>query len=207
MHHPWPEFPPDLPSLPHAAISGDDAMERRSFLKWATNALGALFGTLLGVPAIAYLVDARNRPAGDTGFQTVARLSDLKTDQPHQVVLHDVRRDAWTLHPNDVIGRVWLIRQPNDEVKAFTTICPHLGCSINFEEKAQRFICPCHNGTFHQSGERVSEEELGATNPPPRGMDSVDVRVTDDPARPGDKVIAVKYQNFRQGAEEKILKE
>jgi Rieske Fe-S protein len=192
-------------------------MERRSFLKWATHGLGALFGAILGIPAIAYLIDARNRPAPNSEFRTVARLSDLKPNEPHQVVLRDVRRDAWTLHPNDVIGRVWLIRRPNDRVDAFTTTCPHLGCSVNFEEKAQRFICPCHNGTFHLSGERVSEEELGATNPAPRGMDSLDVRLTpdaahpvEDPAHPGQKkpdvLVAVKYENFRQGAEEKIAK-
>ena len=53
-------------------------MERRSFLKWATHGLGVLFGALLGVPAVAYLIDARNRPAPNNDFRTVARLSELR---------------------------------------------------------------------------------------------------------------------------------
>jgi Rieske Fe-S protein len=194
-------------------------MERRSFLKWATHGLGALFGTILGLPAVAYLIDARNRPAPEGDFKTVARLSELQVDVPKQVVLRDIRRDAWTLHPNDVIGRVWLLRRPGDQVEAFTTICPHLGCSINFEDKAKRFLCPCHGGTFHLSGERVSESELGTANPSPRGMDLLPVQMAedpdpthlvDDPDRPGQKkrdaLIAVKYQNFIQGRHDKVPK-
>jgi Rieske Fe-S protein len=186
-------------------------MKRRSFLKWATHGLSALFAAILGIPAIAYLIDARNRAAKTSDFQTVGRLSDLKPDEPKQVVLHDVRRDAWTLHPNDVVGRVWLVRRADDRVDAFTTICPHLGCSINYEEKAHRFICPCHNGTFELSGERVSEAKLGAANPPPRDIDKLEVKLTPDPSRKleggkPDAIIAVKYANYYQGRPEKEVK-
>jgi Rieske Fe-S protein len=172
-------------------------MERRTFLKWATHGLGALFATLLGLPAVAYLIDARNRPARAGGFQTVARLGDLEVGVPHQVVIRDVRRDAWTLHPNDVIGRVWLVRRDADQVEAYTTICPHLGCSINFEKESQRFICPCHNGTFDLNGQLVVRP--GITNPAPRGMDALECRR--DPNDP--QAIQVRYQNFIQGRHER----
>jgi Rieske Fe-S protein len=176
-----------------------------------------LFSIVLGVPAVAYLLDPLKRAAKGGDLRPVARLSELAPDKPQQAVIRDIRRDAWTLHPNDVIGRVWLIRRGPDKVEAFTTICPHLGCSINFT--GRRFVCPCHNGTFHLSGERVSEQELGATNPAPRGMDLLDVQLAedpdpahmvDDPANPGQKVrdrlVLVKYQNFVQGAHDKIAK-
>jgi menaquinol-cytochrome c reductase iron-sulfur subunit len=176
-------------------------MERRSFLKLATAGLGALFAAVLGLPALAFLLDPRNRPARSGDFKPVARLSELQVDVPKQVVIRDVRKDAWTLHhPNDVIGRVWLVRRKNDEVDAFTTICPHLGCSVNFEDKSQLFLCPCHGGTFDLSGGLV--QRPGLNNPAPRGMDKLDCRR--DPADP-DR-IEVKYQNFKQGEKEKILK-
>jgi Rieske Fe-S protein len=168
-------------------------MERRSFLRWATHGLGALFGVLLGVPALAFLIDARNRKAPEGAYRTVARLKDLQKDVPFQVVLRDVRWDAWTLHPSDVIGRVWLIRRDNDKVEAFTTICPHLGCSVNFEDKSQLFICPCHGGTFNLAGERVERPDFN--NPAPRGMDHLECRR--DPNDP--ESVQVHYQNFRQG--------
>src|SRR5438105_84628 len=87
--------------------------DRRSFLRWAIHGLGALFALVLGVPAVAFLIDARNRPARQGAFRTVARLDELEVGKPRLVVITDSRRDAWTLHPSDVIGRVWLIRRDN----------------------------------------------------------------------------------------------
>ena len=173
---------------------------RRSFLKQAIYGMGALFGALLSIPALAFLIDARNRPAKETAFRTVVRLSELPRGVPVQVVIHDVRRDAWTLHSNDVVGRVWLIRRDNDQVDAFTTICPHLGCSVNFEDKDKRFLCPCHGGTFDLSGKRV--ELTDATNPAPRNMDRLECRY--DPSNPD--FLQVKYQNFVQGKDVPIPK-
>jgi Rieske Fe-S protein len=175
-------------------------VERRSFLKWVTQGLGALFAVVLGIPAVAFLIDARNRkaPAGD--FKTVARFSDLPPGVPTQVVIRDVRNDAWTLHPTEVVGRVWLVRRDDQQLDAFTTICPHLGCSVNFEQQAKLFICPCHNGTFEMDGKR--KENTAATNPAPRGMDRLEWRR--DPADP--ELVQVKYQNFYQGKDRSIPK-
>ena len=187
-------------------------MERRTFLKRITKLLGGVFGLLLAAPGVAYLIDPRNRPARPSAFRPVAKLSDLPEPvegqpvTPTQVVIRDTRRDAWTLHPNEVIGRVWLIRHPDDKVTALTTICPHLGCSINFEDTRRRFVCPCHNGTFHATlddrlGRRVEDTELGITNPAPRGMDRLETRlVTDEETQ--DITIEVKFENFIQGLHE-----
>jgi len=168
-------------------------MERRTFFKWVTHGLGALFATIVGLPALAFLIDAHRRPARAGQFKTVARLDELVEGVPQQVVIHEVRRDAWTLHPNDVIGRAWLIRRDKQTVDAFTTICPHLGCSVNFVDKDKLFICPCHGGTFELSGQRL--EKAGFVNPAPRGMDRLECRR--DPVDP--QLIQVKYENFIQG--------
>jgi Rieske Fe-S protein len=179
-------------------------MNRRTFLEWATHGLGVVFGAIIGVPAVAYLIDARNRPAPEGDFEPVAKLSELTVGVPKQAVLRDIRTDAWTLHPHDVIGRVWLVRQPEDKVEVFTTICPHLGCSINFESAQQHFVCPCHNGTFKLDGDRV--EKPGFTNPAPRGMDKLKIELVTDPENPADKLILVKYQNFKQGEHDQVVK-
>lgn len=178
---------------------------RRSFLKWVTHGLGAMFTVVLGAPVIAYLIDPRNKKAKKGEFQEVAKLSDLKVGVPQQVSIRDVRTDAWTLHPNDVIGRVWLIRREDDKVDAYSTICPHLGCSINFIPENHCFLCPCHNGCFTMEGE-MRTAPSGANNPAARGMDSLDVQIEKDPENPKDKLIKVKYQKFEQLKEEKIVK-
>jgi menaquinol-cytochrome c reductase iron-sulfur subunit len=171
---------------------------RRTFMRWATHGLGALFAVVLGIPAIAYLIDPRNRPARQAGFRTVAKLDDLEVGKPKLAILSDSRRDAWTLHPNDVVGRVWLIRRQNNQVEAFTTICPHLGCSVNCT--GPEFLCPCHGGRFDLGGQR--KEEAGHFNPAPRGMDSLEVNA--EALRQG--LVQVKYENFIQGRHDKVAK-
>src|SRR5262249_20908168 len=176
---------------------------RRSFLKWATHGLGAAFAATLGVPAVMYLLDPRNRPARAGEFKPVAKLSDLKPGVPVTAVIREIRSDAWTLHPNDVIGRVWLIRREGDAVDAYNTTCPHLGCAVNFE--GPNFVCPCHNGTFDINGKKALPT-AGRENPAPRDMDTLEVRLDPDPADPKEKLVLVKYLSFRTGDKDKIVR-
>jgi menaquinol-cytochrome c reductase iron-sulfur subunit len=175
-----------------------DLVDRRSWLRLAIHGMGALVGLVLGVPAALFLIDGRNRPARSTGFRTVARLSDLEINRPKDVVITDSRRDAWTLYPTDVIGRVWLIRRPGDQVDAFTAVCPHLGCSIN--QSGNEFRCPCHGGRFDLHGHRI--EEPGHTNPAPRDMDTL--AVNPDALRQG--IVQVDYREFQRGEKEKSVR-
>src|SRR5260221_5844949 len=175
---------------------------RRTFLKWATHGITAAFAATLGVPAAIYLLDPRNRPAPPGEFKTVAKLSELRAGVPFEAIIHEVRQDAWTLHPNDIVGRVWLIRKGND-VTVFNTTCPHLGCSVNFE--GEKFVCPCHNATYTLDGVRT-DPGAGRTNPAPRDMDSLEYKVEPDPENPKDKLILVKFQAFEQNKPEKVAR-
>jgi quinol---cytochrome c reductase iron-sulfur subunit, bacillus type len=183
---------------------------RRSFLKLAIHSMGALFAAILGIPAALYLVDARNRPVREKGFRAVdgLKLTDLQVGQPLQGTIRDVRQDAWTLHPNDVVGRVWVIKTreftgkpTKQDLTVFTTICPHLGCSINCNaDVATGFTCPCHNAQFKQDGAVVTKPDY--SNPAPRGMDTLEWTVNDEQP----DILRVEYVNFRQGEHSKIPK-
>jgi Rieske Fe-S protein len=196
------------------AQPGAEPQPRRSFLKLAIHGMGALFAAILGIPAALYLIDARNRPAREKGFRTVdgLRLSDLRVAQPMQGTIRDVRQDAWTLHPNDVVGRVWVIKKreftglpKKEDITVYTTICPHLGCSVNCNENAAAgFTCPCHDARFTQNGTLVTSvpSKPDYKNPAPRGMDSLEWKVSEEQP----DLLQVEYVNFRQGAHTKIPK-
>ncbi|MFO0965864.1 MAG: ubiquinol-cytochrome c reductase iron-sulfur subunit [Gemmataceae bacterium] len=187
---------------------------RRSLLRWAIFGLGAVFTAILGFPAIAYLIDPRHRGGAKGDFRLVdgIKIADLQQGQPKQGFIRDVRRDAWTLHPTDVIGRVWVVKlkdvtrpdpakKDDPDMVVMTTVCPHLGCSVNMKVEGGAptgFSCPCHNGQFDLNGARSAVEP----NPPPRGMDTLDWQI--DPAN-ADKLL-VRYVNFRQLEKEKIEK-
>jgi nitrite reductase/ring-hydroxylating ferredoxin subunit len=55
-------------------------------------------------------------------------------------------------------------------MRALSTVCPHLGCRVRWQGDQQRFFCPCHNGVFDREGKVVS-------GPPPRPLDRYDVEV------------------------------
>lgn len=56
-----------------------------------------------------------------------------------------------TLH--DLEGRAILVRRGTDGgVKAYSSVCPHLGCQVIWEEGERRFFCPCHRGMFDENG-------------------------------------------------------
>ena len=183
-------------------------MERRTFLRWAVHGLGAVFGAVLGFPAVVYLIDPRNRPPRETGMRPVARTSELTVNVPREVVIHETRYDAWTLHPNDVVGRIWIVRRPGNNaqgkpnVEVFTTTCPHLGCSVNFT--GADFLCPCHGAHYTLSGQAIRQENgRPINNVAPRDMDSLPMELEPVAGAPGDYVIKVKYERFKSNSPQK----
>lgn len=101
--------------------------------------------------------------------------------------------DAWNKFENVEIGSVWLRRNPGDDPKdvvAFSSICPHLGCAVDFRSAERDFYCPCHMSAFGLDGERKNQI-------PPRPMDSLHVKVLDDDS------IWIRYEKFHATIEEK----
>ena len=62
-----------------------------------------------------------------------------------------------------------VLRTP-ESIKAFSLICTHLGCSVQWQEADQEFYCPCHDGRFDQFGEVIA-------GPPPVPLEEIPVKV------------------------------
>jgi menaquinol-cytochrome c reductase iron-sulfur subunit len=184
---------------------------RRSLLTWAIFGISAIFSAILGVPIVAYVLDPRNRKGPKSEMRLVegVKLDDLIANTPVQGVVRDTRMDGWTLYPNDVLGRVWVVQvgarpanvaemteaQKNAYLMVFTTICPHLGCSVNTGPTG--FACPCHAATFRVDGTRAA-----AANPAQRGMDTLAWEI--DPDDPEHNRIKVTYKKYEANNAKKI---
>ncbi|HUU37400.1 MAG TPA: Rieske (2Fe-2S) protein [Candidatus Desulfaltia sp.] len=64
-----------------------------------------------------------------------------------------------------------LINTADGELRAFSAICTHLTCTVNYEGDTGTIYCPCHNGRFDLAGNVLS-------GPPPRPLDAYEVEVS-----------------------------
>ncbi len=66
-----------------------------------------------------------------------------------------------------------IIHTPQGELRAFTAICTHLACTINYDNETETIHCPCHNGWFDLAGNVIS-------GPPPAPLEEYDVEKSGD---------------------------
>jgi thiosulfate dehydrogenase [quinone] large subunit len=74
--------------------------------------------------------------------------------------------DAKTRQP------AWLVHVTATQFVAFSAICTHAGCTVQFDPAAEQFVCPCHGGSYDARTGRV----LGG--PPPTPLPQVPVRLS-----------------------------
>jgi Rieske Fe-S protein len=135
------------------------APSRRGFLDWF---LGTTAGALLvaiAYPIARYLV-------------------------PPEVQESTAETVTLSVHPSDVkpnSGLIFrfgsqpgiLIRTPGGELRAFSAVCTHLGCTVQYRSDLIQIWCACHNGHYDLNGKNVS-------GPPPRPLPSYAVNVRGD---------------------------
>jgi menaquinol-cytochrome c reductase iron-sulfur subunit len=161
--------------------------ERRSFLKLVTAGLGALTAGLAVIPGLAFLAGPGRRVGTGGGSPLrVAAERDIKANRPLRVTAVGPHDDAWLRLDKVTLGSCWLVRAADDgPIRAFSTVCPHLGCGVDFDETTGKFNCPCHTSAFDLEGRCLS-------GPSPRGLDELEMRIDG-------RDVLVRYQRFRVG--------
>lgn len=142
-----------------APESENGEMSRRS-------ALGLLIAAAVGLPwiggGVAALVNYIGVPSRSFTGAVIpdevpaGLLADLKDGDPKEIMFGE-----------DVI---YVIKQGQGAV-AFSGVCPHAGCLVEWKAAEKRFHCPCHGGTFNLKGECTG-------GPPPRGLFEHNVKIS-----------------------------
>ena len=65
-----------------------------------------------------------------------------------------------------------ILRTPQS-VRAFSMICTHLGCTIEWQAGNNEFYCPCHDGRYDAFGEVTA-------GPPPVPLEEFPVKISGD---------------------------
>jgi menaquinol-cytochrome c reductase iron-sulfur subunit len=148
---------------------------------------------------LAALHPLRQKGAGGA-FLRLASLETLPADgTPHKFPVIAERVDAWT-RSVEPVGAVYLRRTGPSEVEALQVVCPHAGCTVEFQQlttdagkEVSGFICPCHKAIFDATGKR-----LQATSQSPRDMDTLAVEIRNETE------VWVQFQNFKLGTPNKV---
>jgi cytochrome b6-f complex iron-sulfur subunit len=63
-----------------------------------------------------------------------------------------------------------LINTSGGTLKAFSAVCTHLNCTVQYSKESKNIWCACHNGKFDLNGKVIS-------GPPPKPLEEFKVNV------------------------------
>jgi len=67
----------------------------------------------------------------------------------------------------------WVVHPSGNTFVAFSAICTHAGCTVQYDPSNIQFICPCHSGVYDARTGQVLQ------GPPPAPLPSIPVHVAD----------------------------
>jgi len=141
-----------------------DVQSRRSFLDFILNG-----GLVAAIFAAAYPVLRFLSPP------------DVPQAEQSEVVAAKVGE----LAPNS--GKVFkfgsspaiLVNTPTGELRAFSAVCTHLSCTVQYRSDYELIYCACHNGKFDLNG-------INVAGPPPLPLEQYEVAIR------GEDVVVMK---------------
>jgi len=141
----------------HAA-SPDTTRTRRSWLSWVLGtSLGAVAASIL-YPLYRYVLPPRSAEP-PTGRVLAGRRSELPPGSG--------KIFRFGAKPGIVIATA------GGEIRAFTAVCTHLACTVQYRKDLQHIWCACHDGHYSLEGVPIA-------GPPPRPLERYDVALKDD---------------------------
>jgi quinol---cytochrome c reductase iron-sulfur subunit, bacillus type len=151
----------------YSANAGGSGINRRHFFSKAIGIL-SFFGTLLiSIPFIGSLYNSGHEKKKKQ-FIKIVNLDLLPVNDPQKVTFSEPVSDAYIF---EIENRdVWIIKHSDSSVTVFSPVCPHLGCSYNWNSEDKLFVCPCHSSIFSPDGKVVA-------GPSPRGLDHLPQKI------------------------------
>ena|ERR1700730_4654111 len=134
------------------------APTRRTFLGWwIAGLLGATVASAVG-PLAVYIFPARNpnQRAGRIRISLskspvdIAEGTAVRFDSPQGMAFTMADGGEGNAAGDPTFGG--FLARHEGSLRAFAITCPHLGCSYNFDDGLQHFLCPCHGSQFALDG-------------------------------------------------------
>jgi menaquinol-cytochrome c reductase iron-sulfur subunit len=170
-------------SQPGNATTDPASPPRRSFLGALLAAGTAGVGALLIIPVIRFVLHPVLAKTTEKSWSAVGKVDEFQSiTAPVQRLVQIEQLDGWRRTVSQ--KPVYVTRDSAGQVMVLSAVCTHLGCSVPWIEKQDKFICPCHQAIFDLTGSLIG-------GPAPRSMDVLPMKVEQG-------VVKVQYQFFRQ---------
>jgi Rieske Fe-S protein len=143
-------------------------LNRRDFIKGTAAVIGGLIGTLIGIPAIAYLLSPSLEAEESSDSIDLGPLDKYPIGIPTRFDFTLTKVNGWERTATNY--GLYVLRRNESEVRVFSDICTHLGCRVSWHPDQEHYISPCHDGHFDIIGNVVS-------GPPPRPLDEFTTRI------------------------------
>ena len=124
--------------------------DRRSFINWLLGTSAGAFLISVLYPVSRYLIPP---PVAESaaGMVTLQIKPDDVKPNTGQIVRFGNRPAI-------------LVRTPAGELRAFSAVCTHLNCTVQYRADLGHIWCACHNGHFDLGGKNIA-------GPPPRPLE------------------------------------
>lgn len=151
---------------PREAQGPEDVPSRRRFIQLLLG--GGILGSIASFlyPVAKYLVPPATTDLGSDSV-IAAKAGDL--------ALNTAKIFKFGSRPG------LLIRTKDNQYKAMSASCTHLGCTVQYKSNEQLIWCACHNGKYDLTGRNIS-------GPPPRPLEAYDVH------QQGEDLVVIRKQ-------------
>ena len=142
----------------HGASGQDPPTRRRDVLNWLLGTWGAGVVGAVVYPILRFLTPPEI-PESPTLTVSAGKASALLPNSGRLV--------PFGAEPAIVV------RLAGGELRAFSGVCTHLSCTVQYRQDLQHIWCACHNGHYDLNGRNIA-------GPPPRPLQAYDVNVQGD---------------------------
>ncbi len=129
---------------------------RRGFINWFLGTSAGAFLLSVLYPVARYLIPPRVEESTAGSVKLNIKPQDVKPNSGQIFKFGN--------HP------AILIRTPSGDLRAFSAVCTHLQCTVQYRPDLSEIWCACHNGHYDLNGKNIA-------GPPPRPLDPYVVNV------------------------------
>ncbi len=140
-------------------VTNDGLIGRRRFVRMVLGFSLVSMAAMVVTPIVGFLIPPKTQGTGAGGRTLAGTTTDIPAGAGKVVAMGS--------SPVIVINT-------GSGVKAYSAVCTHLGCIVDYDATTKAIVCPCHDGHFSPATGAV------VSGPPPAPLKPIGVSVEKD---------------------------